>query len=338
MDKIFEALLKIIPFARLFEKIGFNKEISVVLAAIVISILLYCLSLLSKYLINHYKNSNAAKDLNPYFDYKKVKASRELFIPTQYQNASPTREEEPSFSHKFVAKKPLIPFFLKEALNEKKISDKYYLILADSGMGKTTFMINLYVKNYSFLNFRRKYEMSLFPLGDSRTLDVIKKIKPEEARNTILLLDAFDEDKNLIPPNEPDGMSDDERFRKRLDEIIETMRDFREVIITSRTQYFPGQESQPYELKIPKFDDTGYHKLAKLYLSPFDSKEIKRYLNKKYGVIRFWNRKKKKNAVRIVNASPKLMVRPMLLSYIDYLVESNRSFKTTYEIYETLVG
>ena len=141
----------------------------------------------------------------------------------------------------------------------------------------------------------------------------------------------------MISPTEPDGLADDERFRRRLDEIIETVRDFREVVITSRTQYFPGQESQPYELKIPRFDDKGFHTLAKFYLSPFDRKEITRYLNKKYGGLKFWNRKKKQIATTIVNNSPKLMVRPMLLSYINFLVESEQVFENTYQIYETLV-
>jgi len=138
-------------------------------------------------------------------------------------------------------------------------------------------------------------------------------------------------------PTEPDGLSDDERFRRRLDEIIETVRDFREVVITSRTQYFPGQENQPYELKLRRFDEKGFHKLAKFYLSPFDSKEITRYLNKKYGVLKFWNQKKKQSATTIINNSPNLMVRPMLLSYIDFLVESKQVFKNTYQVYETLV-
>ena len=337
MDRIFESFLRFIPFARVFENTGINDKVSVGLATILTSLLVYLLTNLYKYLVNHYKNSIVAKDLNPYFDYKKVKTAQEYFIQTQFQNESPTREDEPGFMHRFVAKRPLIPFFLKTAFDEKKETDKYYLILADSGMGKTTFMINLYVKNYSFLNFRQRYKMALFPLGDGRILDIIKQIKPEEAKRTILLLDAFDEDKKLIPPDEPDGLSDDDRFRKRLDEIFEVVRDFREVIITSRTQYFPGQETQPYELKIPRFDDAGFHKLAKLYLSPFDSKEIKRYLDKKYGTLNFWNRKKKRQAFRIVNSSPRLMVRPMLLSYIDYLVESNKPFSTTYQLYETLV-
>jgi sulfatase modifying factor 1 len=338
MDKIIEELIKLIPFAQLFEKLGMSKETSVAFAGLIIIILVFALQWLTKYLISCYKNSKAARDLAPYFDYQKVKSSRQLFIPTQFQNQSPTHEEEPGFSHQFVSKSLLIPFFMKTAFNEKKESDKFYLVLADSGMGKTTFMLNLYLKYTSFFNFGRKYKIQLYPFGDARILEQIKKIKPEEISNTILLLDAFDEDKKLIPPTEPDGLSDDKRFRSRLDKVIETVRDFREVVITSRTQYFPGQESQPYELKIPRFDDKGFHKLAKFYLSPFDSKEIKQYLKKKYGILRFWNRRKKQIATTIVNKSPKLMVRPMLLSYMDYLVDSEQVFENTYEIYETLVN
>lgn len=337
MDKIIEALAGLFPFAPRLESWGVSKETSAAISAAIIALLGVAGKALWQSLLNHYKNSTAARDLAPYFDYQKVKASRALFIPTQFQNQSPTREEEPAFSHKFVSKSRLIPFFMKTAFNEKKESDKFYLVLADSGMGKTTFMINLYVQYTSFFNWGRKYKIRLFPFGDARILEQIKQIEAKDVPRTILLLDAFDEDKKLIPPAEPDGLSDDERFRRRLDEIVEAVRDFREVVITSRTQYFPGQESQPYELQIPRFDDKGFHKLAKLYLSPFDGKEIKRYLNKKYGRLKFWNRKKKQTAAAIVNNSPKLMVRPMLLSYIDYLVESKRTFANTYQIYETLI-
>ena len=118
---------------------------------------------------------------------------------------------------------------------------------------------------------------------------------------------------------------------------MELTRDFREVVITSRTQYFPGQENQAYELKVPSFDDKGFHILAKLYLSPFSDKEVKQYLCKKYGRFAFWNRKKKLMAENIVKSSPKLMVRPMLLAYIDLLVGSNQTYTTTYPIYKTLI-
>lgn len=338
MDYLIDALVTLLPFAELFERSGLSKETSLALAGLIIAALVFGAYSLYQYILNHYKNARAAGDLAPYFDYQKVKSSRELFIPTKFQNQSPTHEEEPAFSHKFVSRTPLIPFFMHTAFNEKKESDKFYLVLGDSGTGKTTFMINLYVQYTSFFNFGRKYKIRLFPFGDARILEQIRKIEAQDVPRTILLLDAFDEDKQLIPPAEPDGLSDEARFRRRLDEIIETVRDFREVVITSRTQYFPGQGSEPYELKIPRFDEKGFHKLAILYLSPFDRKEIRRYLNKKYGTLRFWNRKKKRLAAAIVHNSPKLMVRPMLLSYIDYLVDgSQREFKNTYQVYETLV-
>lgn len=338
MDNIIDAILKLIPFSNLFELIGFDKESSAGLSVLVSAILIFALGIGLKKLQEKYANSKAAKDLFPYFDYQKVKQSRDLFIPTRFQNHSPAVEDEPSFSHRYVIKGKLIPWFMKTGFNEKKMTDKFYLVLADSGMGKTTFMINLYVQYNSLSNFFVNYKIKLLPFGDSRIIDQLKKIDQFEARNTVLLLDAFDEYKGLLPPQESDGLTDDERFRKCLDEIVELTRDFREVVITSRTQYFPGQENQAYELKIPRFDEKGFHILAKLYISPFDNKEVKQYLRKKYGFLPYWNQEKRQTATSIIESSPNLMVRPMLLSYIDYLVDSREMLTTTYQIYETLIG
>lgn len=340
MDKIIDPIMKLLydPLIKRFQLIGLNEAVAKAFSAALIALFIVLLVLALKKLHQRCKNNKTARELVHFrFDYKDVKQKRELFIPTKGQNNSPTYEEEPKLGKKFIVKQPLIPFFIRTAFNEKKESDKFYLILADSGMGKTTFMINLYLQYHSILNFRRKYKMKLFPFGDTDILKWIKEIKSEEAHNTILLLDAFDECKALLPPAESDGLTDDERFEKVLDQIIENVKDFREVVITSRTQYFPGQEDKPYELKIPRYGREGFHTLAKLYLSPFDEKEIKRYLNKKYGLLRFWNRKKKRNATYIVNKSPKLMVRPMLLSYIDLLADQKQKFENTYQIYETLV-
>ncbi len=287
-----------------------------------------------------YKRIQRAKEgLSPYFSKKEVRKKLDLFIESKFQNNSPTNEDEPRFNHKFVSKSKLIPHFINTAFNEDKVSDKFYLVLADSGMGKTTFMINLYVRYYSFFNMNNKYKIKLIPFGyQGNVIEKIKEIKKEDIPNTILLLDAFDEYTKILPPAEPDGLSDDERFRKVLDEVIETVQDFREVVITSRTQYFPGEENKAYELKIPTFDNKGFHTLAKLYLSPFNDKEIRCYLNKKYGIAGFLNSSKKQKAQRIVNDSPKLMVRPMLLSYIDYLVDDDQHYANTWEIYEALIN
>ncbi len=264
-----------------------------------------------------------------------VRNATRIFIPTQFQNASPARQDEPGFNNPGISRSPLIPFFIKIAFNEKKESERFYLILADSGMGKTTFLINLYIRYHSFFNWRRKYAMRLFRIPYTNVLTEISSINKEDAKNTILLLDALDEDPNIV--SKGPNMTDAQAFEKRVDEIIEASRDFRDVVITCRTQYFPGQEKDPYHIKLPRPDGKGDYVLNKLYLSPFSNQEVKGYLNKKYGRLAFWNRSKKIRAARIVRQSRYLVVRPMMLSYIDLLVGDNRRFESVFEIYETLV-
>lgn len=338
MDKIIEAILDLLPFGEWLIAAGLNEKQSVGFSAILSLTLLYLLNEGRKKGMAHYQNSKTAKSL-VHYTYQEVQKAKEYFIDTKAQSLSPTIEEELKTGTKFIPKVSLIDHFLKTAFNEKEESDKFYLVLADSGMGKTTFMLNLYMRYYSVLNFGRKYEMKLLPFRDDKILDDLKEIAKDKkkASKTILLLDAFDEYKGLLPPKEPDGLSNDERFRKRLDEIVELVQYCREVVITSRSQYFPGQEKEDFTLKVPKYGSNGFHVLAKLYLSPFDEREIEQYLNKKFGRWKFWNNKKKALAWNIVDTSPKLMVRPMLLAYIDYLMAAKTDFKNTYEVYETLV-
>ncbi|MEI6638865.1 MAG: formylglycine-generating enzyme family protein, partial [Chlorobium sp.] len=238
-----------------------------------------------------------------------------------------------------IAKEKLIPFFLKKAFRKKE-KEKFYLVLADSGMGKTTFMINLYLRYNSLLNIgRRPYKIKLLPFGNKGILNSIQEIKKNsDVSKTILLLDAFDEYHKLLPSETPDKLSDEERFEKLLHEVIDLVQDFREIVMTSRTQYFPRQENKIYKLEIPRPDGEGAYELVKMYLSPFDDREVSSYLIKKYGIFRFWNRKKKKIAQEIVNNSPKLMVRPMLLNYIDDFVDGKVRYNNTWQIYEALVN
>ena len=287
-----------------------------------------------------FQNYKKKQDLEPYFDKIKVKNATKFFIPTRFQNISPTKEDEPGISLKHVAKQFLIPKFIDEIFKGKKESDKFYLILADSGMGKTTFLINLYMEYNSFFNFKSKYKIKLFPFGHSETIIRIKELADNHdlAKETIILLDAFDEYKDLIPPKISDGLTQDERFRKILDQIFELVKDFKYVIISSRSQFFPDEDT-PYELNIPCFNKDGFHTLSKLYLSPFDDNEIELFLRKKYGIIKFWNAGKKRRAKQIFSKSQYLMARPMLLSYIDFLVDDNKKdYSTSFEIYETLVA
>lgn len=329
------------PLIIYFQSFGWNAElinlITITIDAIVGGIIIWFWRKLAKICKS---NRSARKFVQRHFEKEKIKQIRKLFIPTQWQNLTPSIEDEPKAGTSRIAKNPLIQFLLKSGFNENVDDNRFNIVLADSGMGKTTFMVSLFLKNYSCINLFHKYKMKLFHFGDSSILQYIKEIKPEEAHETILLLDAFDESKALQAEKgaESDGLTDDERFKKYLDKVIEHVKGFREVVISSRSQYFPGQDKEDYVLKVPRYSGEGFHELIKYYISPFDRKEIRRYLNKKYGILRFWNRVKKQEAESIVYRSPKLMVRPMLLSYIDLLVDDQEhKFKHTFEIYETLI-
>lgn len=267
-------------------------------------------------------------DLAPYFTKAEVYKATNNYIPTKFQNVAPSEDEEPGRKFIASAKGRLIPLFLKEAFKEDKDDNKYYLLLADAGMGKTTFMINLYLSyKRKWRLWGRKFDIRLFPLGHPHALDDIAKIDDDTKKDTILLLDALDEDGEAV-----------KNYQKRLKEILDKSWRFREVVITCRTQFFPSRKEEPTETGYFKFGgEGGEYKFQKLYVSVFDDRDINRYLLKRF---RVWNPfiwKKLRKARAIVKQSPNLMVRPMLLSHIEELVGHKKEYEWTYEIYEVLI-
>lgn len=262
------------------------------------------------------------RDLYPFFTPVDVKNATQYYVPTKCQNIAPSKEHEPGQTHAFATKEKLIPFFLKRGFKYKTDDQRFYIILADSGMGKTTFMINLYLR-YVSQWFGHKCKIRLLPLGFPEVDAEINKIEDQE--NTILLLDAFDEDSRAVAD-----------YKKRMEEILKKVFRFRKVIFTCRTQFFPSEEEEPGETGILRFGDKrGYHVFHKLYLSPFDDKDIKKYIRKKFSFLSFG---KKRKAMQIVEQSPSLMVRPMLLNNIDDLLASDREYEKTYQVYEELIN
>jgi formylglycine-generating enzyme len=332
MADIIGSIAKLLPF----ESWGMKRTIAEPLSIVVLTGLAVAASWAIKILGKRFKEKRTAIDaIIPQFDGPFIKRSRKYFIATYGQNASPSRQEEPGFTHLFVARVKLIPFFIKTAFNHQQQTERFYLILGDSGMGKTTFLLNLYLQYHDVFNRHRQLKMRLFRMSEADTLKVVDSIPISEAKETILLLDALDED-SLIYPSDPDTAAD-KTFRDRMDSIIKATASFIIVVLSCRSQYFPGQEEDPYELKIRRADEKGFYQLNKLYLSPFTSEEVDRYLRKRFG--RFFSKKKRERAHQIIGRATNLVMRPMLLSYIEYLVVDEKStYQNILSIYEALVA
>ncbi|MEM7655594.1 MAG: hypothetical protein AAF399_05650 [Bacteroidota bacterium] len=261
-------------------------------------------------------------DLHPFFTYGDIKKATQFYVPTHFQSNAPS-EYELDFDHKVTARQRMLTFFLNQAFRPSNNDQRFYLILAGSGMGKTTFLINLYRQFLTYRRFgRTSYDIHLMPMAAQKLFEHIDKIP--NPSNSILLLDGLDED--------PEAVKD---YKKRLNKVLDKVQEFRYVVFTCRTQFFPNESEVPHETSIMKFGThQGYLSFAKMYLSPFDERDIHRYLRKKYG--RFQTQKKSV-ARKIVAQSPNLMVRPMVLNYIDDLVESGTTFIYASNLYHTLI-
>ena len=168
MDKLVESVVKAMA-----EYWGATASISVIIANLGVYIL--------RNLVKRRQDKKAAEDLKPEFDYLYIKELSDIFIQTKATRISPNRCSNPDEAYKHGWNPfPLIKFMLKTSFNEKVENEKFYLVLADSGMGKTAFMVNLYLRNCSFFNYGKKYAIKLlrFQSPDSdHPVDVLERLK-----------------------------------------------------------------------------------------------------------------------------------------------------------------
>ncbi|MCU0645143.1 MAG: DUF1566 domain-containing protein, partial [bacterium] len=244
------------------------------------------------------------------------------YIKPNCQDVDPSQEEDIRAVH--AVKNKLFEKMDELLKNHSKF--KYLIVLADSGMGKTAFVLNYYARHWRSSARRRKFKIALVPLGIKDAESHVKNIK--DRSNTVLFLDAFDEDARAI-----------KNHRLRLANLLGLCNDFRKVLITSRTQFFEREEEIPRETGIARIGVTSAgenreYVFYKLYLSPFSDVQVKKYLRRRFN---FWQRKKCHRASEIVAQIPQLTVRPMLLAHIHELVQTPKQYGYSFQIYEEMV-
>ncbi len=265
--------------------------------------------------------------LRPFYDDREILDARKYYVETYCQGTAPSVLDE--IAKSTTVRDRIIRFFLKEAFPPPGDDKKFYLILGGSGTGKTTFMINLC---YRYLSkwWGKHYDIRLMPINHVETEKEIKRIiDAGKAHDTILLLDALDEDKAAA-----------DNFTERMNSLLESVQTFKDVIITCRTQFVPKEDAIPGQVRIERNGPRrGFHELAKFYISPFTHQDIEKFLSKKFGRWPFGKKRKSKQKARsIVQKAPNLMARPMLLGHIDLLLnDTSRSFDLIHEIYEVMI-
>ena len=250
-------------------------------------------------------------------DYNYIKSP--TFIPTMGQKEAPHDNDDINISE---GRFPLVDALLKELLKKDSIEKKRYAILGGSGMGKTTFSASFIYKYINKDIYKKpKYPIYVYYLGNPTVIDEIRQLKDG---NSILLLDALDE--NM------EAAKDVSSFMKTLGNVTN---DFKHVIITSRTHFFPSKKREPKEScgtqNNPNKESLLYEVV---YISPFSKEETETFLGNKFTI----PSKEYTKAHKLVDKSEKLMVRPMVLSFIDDLLDlADKEEITTVELYKRII-
>ncbi|MDZ4056275.1 MAG: hypothetical protein U1D69_04795 [Polynucleobacter sp.] len=204
---------------------------------------------------------------------------------------------------------------------------RHLIVLADSGMGKTSFCINYFVREVK--NRTDAPNVVIVPLGRGDAIDQISSISNK--REKLAFLDAFDEDPGAIGNK-----------AKRLADLMSAASDFKNIVVTCRTQFFEDDDSIPKGSGVMyagprRAGVPGELPLYKIFLAPFSKDQIEVFIVRNFPLLSFTNSALRRKARELVESIPELSVRPMLLELLPDLVRERRKITELYELYSFLV-
>jgi Protein of unknown function (DUF1566) len=258
-----------------------------------------------------------------FYQPSEIESAARYYVRPDCSSVDPAQEVE--LRHVIATKEDLFDAVDRYVMHDS--ARRHILLLADSGMGKSSFVLSYYARNQR-LPRRKRQRLAVIPLGRPDALAEIAKINDQ--RNTVLFLDAFDEDTQAI-----------QDYRARLAELMQACSRFKRLLITCRTQFFLRDDEIPRQTGIVRVEprkpgESGIYEFWKLYILPLNDEQVERFLRRRYPL---WRWKRRKQARAAVGKIPLLSVRPMLLAYIPDLLESGESeSRFAVQLYDHMVS
>jgi len=234
------------------------------------------------------------------------------YIPLTYSSPGINSDEKYRFDQNF----------LNELIRADE-KQKFSLLLGGSGSGKSTLMQLLFAQLATQKNSKNVLYRSC-----TDDLLPIFKLDEKQKENTILFLDSFDE--------APEAYGDSNLFFTKIETYTQK---YASVIIACRLQFFTDKIRK--KTAIIDISDKHKYKIYNykhIYINPLEENEIKEIIAEIYKD----NKEKEKTALSIFSESKNLMVRPVMLNYIDDIISSAINEKlyklNSYQIYKFIVN
>ena len=202
---------------------------------------------------------------------------------------------------------PLMPHM--DALLSNAQPGKRYLLLAEAGMGKTSFLLSYFNRNRK----RRAGKRLHIVMASLGRPDALAKLEAVQSKSDVVaFLDAFDEDARAI-----------ENRERRMQQIMGICDGFKSVVIACRTQFLHADE-----------DMVRRYAFEKIYLAPFAEREINEYLRRR---IPWYQWKHRRQANELVASMGDFATQPQLLTAVPDLVAAGRTISELFELHEFIV-
>ena len=257
----------------------------------------------------------------PHYRDREIRIAKRTYVRPDCAQVDPANEVE---FRKFASvREPIFTSVKRYIDNEHR---RHLLILADSGMGKTTFCLNFF--DFMRANYTNN-DVALVSLARTDALRVIGNIPSK--RTTTLILDALDEDPKALVSG-----------ADRLIEVMDACADFPMVIVTCRSHFFENDAAIPVRTGISQIvprsaGRTSSYEFARLYLLPFNDDQISDFLKRSFPFLSIYSWKFRKKARELIATIPDLSARPMLLALVPELVRSGKEPRELYELYDYMV-
>nr|VFK13651.1 MAG: Formylglycine-generating enzyme, required for sulfatase activity, contains SUMF1/FGE domain [Candidatus Kentron sp. LPFa]VFK31117.1 MAG: Formylglycine-generating enzyme, required for sulfatase activity, contains SUMF1/FGE domain [Candidatus Kentron sp. LPFa] len=219
---------------------------------------------------------------------------------------------------------PAIDSFLKGDSPHLIDSSRQMFVLSESGMGKTSLLTMIKLTHLAGF-WPQEYDCLLLKLGED-TLDTAWR-HPNKA-NTILLLDALDEDPLALG-----------KIKDRLSKVLEATEDYYRVIISCRTQSLLSSvtESSTHPERI-RIDD---YTCLRIFLVPFDHEQVADYLAKRFpshpcDILLHCSDALRQQGQRFANKMDSPAFSVLLLAHINDIMASGLRESDIYNLYRAL--